>query len=221
MRRALLTALWLVACAPVSQADNAPGTDTDGTSSSGSTTRPEVETKPWDVETETSPPSMSTGGEGGAGSTTGAPMGTSGDPDEGTEDGEEEGVEEDFVGMFGFGPAVPGESYTPEGEAIAFLNGVDECVMLWSGSAVPDDTCMECEFAFRITIESTEAEEDIDCVGYGFDAATLEGSELAVGVAAGRALYIDEGEGWTPVEEGFGELDELRGVFEWEFAIEP
>ncbi len=225
MRITLLASLIVVGsgCATLEEAGSPGGSETGG-STMGSTGQPPVDTKPWDVETETNPPSMSTGGEGGGDVSTAAAdaeAGSDAAADSEEDAGDEEGVEEDFVGIFGFGDAVPGESYSPQGEAVAFFDGVDECIVHFTATAVVDDTCAACDFAFRLTVSETTVEEDLDCASYGFDPPTLEGSELAVGLGPGRALYVDEGEGWQVVDEGFAEYIDRRGVFEWELAIEP
>ena len=215
MRRYAALAGLLAACGPGSDDPAGTAADTSGTSTTtSSTTTPSVETKPWDIETETNPPPPQTS------STTPDPTTATDPPPPPPDTGESGEVEEDFVGIFGFGMAVPGQSYAVEGETIAFVDGEDLCVLLWTASAVPDDTCTECDFAFRLTIDTVEVEADVDCAAYGWAPAEVEGSVIAVGPAPGEDLYVDEGEGWTWSVEGFAEYIEGRGVFEWEHPVD-
>ena len=183
-----------------------------GGGGSGSTTAPtggfDIDTTPWS-ETE-------------APATSGVDGGGSGPPAEGEESGDEDGEEEGgepetFVGIYSFGAAVIGESYTPEGEMFAVINGDEVCLITWTATAVPDDTCMECEFAYRLTIDSLEVLEDTGCADNGqpyYD----QGTTFGVGMFE-EELFIDEGSGYEWVE-GFGEYVADRGAFEWELELE-
>lgn len=214
----------VVACASDSQSGMPVDTDASSTSgtTSDSTSTPPVDTKPWDVETETNPPSMPTSAADGDVSGTGGANTTDGQADDvADEEGEDEGGEESFIGMFGIGSAVPGESYAPSGEAIAFVAGVDECVVLWQATAVVDETCTECDYAFQLTIDTTEVEADVDCMTYGFAPDQLLGESFSVGFSGEETLHLNEGEGWATVEEGFAEFVQERGTLEFEFPVEP
>ena len=205
-----ISLITLAGCGGVDQVD--PGsTDTEATTSGTSGTASstggfDIDTTPW-AETEAPP-------TGGAGLDTGS---TGSEPVE--EESDDDGPEDEtFVGMFGFGPSVPGESYAPEGEMVAVVDKEDECLIEWTASAVPDDTCSECEFAFRLTLETLEVIEDVACEDYGLPTADV-GASFGIGVFE-EELFFEDGRGWEWVE-GYGEYIPERGVFEWELELEP
>lgn len=220
IRIAVVCAALAAGCGP---SGDPGGGDTDrgssgtsgGAASSGAATAPTwgaasagtEDTTPWNIDTENPP-------------ATTAPLTTgveTGEPDTEDEEGSE-GAEEDFVGWFGFGIAVPGVSYEAEGEAVVFLEGVDQCLLVWSASAEPDAGCEACEFAYTLTFVDAFPEADADCSLVGTDAQTLPGTTLGVGWS-GEQLYVDMGEGWMLEEEGHAEYVEERGEFSWELPI--
>ncbi|MEM7151992.1 MAG: hypothetical protein AAF799_04075 [Myxococcota bacterium] len=148
----------------------------------------------------------------GAASFDGGSAGIPGD-EEGEEEGKDEegGKEEDFVGWFGEGTINPGTSYDGFLEAIAFVEGVDHCVLLITPADVTWlDTCAECEFAFSYTLNVTKAEVDSGCATYGFDVDTLSGSTHSVGYAAETLYWLEDGQ-WQGV--GDAEYDPGKGLF--------
>jgi len=216
----VLAGLAVTACAPT----DAPGSGGSSGTGADATTAPGVETKPWDVETESSPALMTSdtgmGDDSAPATTTTSGGAVDGEEDTAEDaDGEEEGEREDFVGLYGWGTAVLGESYASQGEAVVFVGGVEGCIAVWSATAVPDTTCPECSFAYRLTIDTVEVEEDVNCAEYGFTAEALAGRQFAVGVQGNDGLALDDGDGWIETD-GWGEFVEDRGVFEWELPSE-
>jgi|GEM_PF-2247974 len=211
MRTTVVLGMALLAACGTSSDPGASGTDTDAGSSGeaqptwGSSWSSTAETTPWNIDTE-NPPQTS------------GPVTTGADTGEDSEGEESEGEEEDFIGWFGYGAVVPGESYAPEGEVIVFVDGVDHCILIWDASAVPAQDCEACEGAFTMTIEGVEVESDEDCSLAGTDADMLPGTTLGVGWN-GEDLWVNFGEGWALAEGGFAELVEDRGEFAWELPL--
>lgn len=201
-------------------ADTDAGGATDGPSNASSSSTGDVPTTwmsswgttqdatPWNIDTENPPAPVPP--------VTGGDEDTEGDDESESEGGDDEG----FVGWFGFGAVVPGESYAAGGEVIVYLDDVDHCVLIWTAaSAVPDDAaCPGCESAFRVTIGEVEAEVDEDCSLVDTDAASLPGTVIGLGWS-GEALWVDWGEGYALAEEGFAEFEEARGEFFWELPL--
>lgn len=214
IRNALLCVALLGGCG-LSDGPGAVDTDTDGSGTSGTASSAEgtaqtwgssagatADSTPWNIDTEDPPATTGVG--------TGAPE------TEGEE--ESEGEEEDFVGWFGFGAAVPGVSYAAQGEVVVFIDGSDDCILIWSADGTPDANCEACEGAFSLTIQGVKVESDEDCSPAGIDADTLPGSVVGVGWN-GEALYVDFGDGWMLAEGGYAEYVEERGEFFWELPL--
>ncbi len=181
------------------------GQDTWGTSWGGT-----ADTTPWNIDTEDPP-------------ATTAPLTTGGDASdtEGEEETDSEGKkgeEEDFIGWFGYGTVVPGESYDAGGEVIVFIDDVDYCILIWSATSVPSDACAECEGAFTMTIDNVEVEVEEDCSMAGTSSKMLGGSSVGVGWN-GEQLYVDFGDGFALAEGGFAEYVEERQEFFWELPL--
>ncbi|MEM6293900.1 MAG: hypothetical protein AAGA54_21670 [Myxococcota bacterium] len=201
------------------------GTDGAGTTSGGTDGQATTwasswgttgDTTPWNIDTEDPPDTPTTATPTGGGDEDGDV-----DGDEETEGFDSEGGkdEENFVGWFGFGAAVPGESYAAMGEVVVFVDGADQCILIWSAqSSEPDEGCAECEFAYRITIGEVEAEVEEDCSLAGTDAQSLPGTIVGLGWN-GEELYTDFGDGYSLAEDGFGEYDPKRGQFFWELSL--
>ena len=228
-RRLLISLVLAAACDSGGDPGGGADTDTDagtgsGASGSGSSGNPgnswgsswgtTADTTPWNIDTE-DPPATT------APITTG--VATEGGDTEG--DGETEGfeetegkVEEDFIGWFGYGTAVPGVSYDVQGEVIVFTGGVDHCILIWNATSVPTDACTECEGAFSMTIGNVEAESEEDCSLVGTDSKMLPGTTLGVGWS-GEELYVDFGKGFSLAEGGFAEYVEERQEFVWELPL--
>lgn len=192
---------------------------TSGTATGGTTSASSIDSQPWDMETETNPPTPQTD-PGPVTLTSGTSEGgTEGEGEGETEGGETEGeeIEEDFVGLIAWGTAMPGVSYEDVlGEAVVFLNREEQCLALWSAVATPDDTCVECVLAYQLTITFDELEIDADCASYGFDEIGLDGMTLGIGGGEDEELYVNQGEGWVLVENGSAEyLEREAGFFEW------
>lgn len=157
----------------------------------------------WDTTSTTAPDSTSAA----EGSTTGTSSTSTGTepPDEEGSSGE---PEEDEVGIFGWGTAEPGVSFTGmDGEFFASVGGEDLCYVTWQyDSAAVNDTCAECEFAYDIVRTEPEVELDVACSDY----IDLESLPTTVSLGyADEAIFIDLGEGW--MERGEGEFLPERG----------
>lgn len=220
-RIAILCAALAAGCS-VSDDPGAGDTDTDGSGTSGSRTASSgqetaqtwdssaggsADSTPWNIDTEDPP---ATSAPATTGPDTGAPE-TEGE-------GESEGEEEDFVGWFGFGTVVPGVSYSAQGEVVVYIDGSDDCILIWNAEGTPDASCEACDGAFSLTIQGVKVESDEDCSPAGTDADTLVGTTLGVGWS-GKALYVDFGDGWVSSEGGEAEYVDERGEFFWELPL--
>lgn len=185
----------VVACANDAGDSAGAGTDTigpgDGVYDTGSW---------WEVDTDWT---TSAGGEG------------DGDDEEGEEDGEEE---EDFLAWVGEGMVVPGESMELEVEFIDFRQGEDRCtIFATSTSAMPDESCDACEFAFEVTLGNTEAAATETCAEHGLDPPTLDGRVLGLGYAAGTLYWKEQGT-WSAVA-GEAEYAPAEQLIFWEYLL--
>ena len=175
------------------------GSDTDGSLpvGTGGTTPYGSSTDWW----------MTSGGVSFDGGSAGVPG------DDGEEEGKDEegGKDEDFVGWFGEGTINPGTSYDGILEAIAFVEGEDQCVLIVGLANVAWlDTCAQCEFAFSYTLETVDSEVDAGCASHGFDPDALTGGTHSVGYAEGTLYWLEDGN-WQEVGEA--EYEPAKGFF--------
>ena len=210
LRPAVLAAALVVACGQTDEVAPGSDTDTSGTSSTGTTTTSTTAgTKPWDEGSTTAAASTST-------SSTSA---TSGSTTTGGDATTAEEVEEDFIGWTGVGTVEPGVSYSPEGEVVAFVNGVDECIVFWEGTAEPAMDCAQCDFAFTITVTQAAIEEEqgTGCADNGVDVSSIEGTVFGVGLVAPEDLYLSLSSGYALDDEAYGEV--FDDQFEWAYPL--
>lgn len=211
-------ALGLCLCGCGDTQETAPAAATDaGSSTSTSTTSSgtTADTKPWDEGSTTDlSTSTSTSTTTSDAPTTAATDG--GDDTDGNDTGD---AEEDFIGWTGWGAVEVGTSYMPEGEIVVFRNGVDECIVSWQGVATPSTDCMSCDFAFAITVTdaATEVEQGTTCSDNNVDPTMLTGTTFGVGLVDPEDLHLDLGAGFTPSEDGYGEV--FDGQFEWAYPL--
>lgn len=153
--------------------------------------------------------------------TTSASDSVSGGGSTGGEDSEgedSEGEEEDYIGWYGEGDIVVGESYTGFVEFVAFVGGEDHCVITGAPANVQWlDTCPHCEFAFTFELGEPFVEADESCAMYGIDTNALGDITRSVGYAEEVLYTLQEG-AWIEAGEAFHDPED--GFLEWVELLE-
>lgn len=152
--------------------------------------------------------------EGGSSGPAGSGNDSSGPAGGDTEADEDSGgpkVEPDEVFFYGEATVQPGTSLSGFEEFIAFVDGEDACVIVWSiDSVASNDTCAECEYAFDVTRGEPDTEVDVDCQSY--DTAWLS---TMTGWGYGDGLMYGNLEGgWDVIGEAEFLPDKMN-ILEW------
>jgi hypothetical protein len=95
----------------------------------------------------------------------------------------------------------------------------ESCAARWTSVVVGEPMvgamgCSACEFAVELEYGPAELELDLDCAGWGFDPASVEGTHISVGYAGGETLvWRDDVDGeWYAA--GYAQF--VDGVFYFE-----
>ena len=141
-----------------------------------------------------------------------------GDDGEDDEDDEDNEDDEDFIGWFGEGEIVPGQSADLYLEFVVYLDDIDLCLIeMEAVESRPDDSCEACEWAFELTLGNVLTEVGDQCLEHDMDPATLEGSSVFVGYAEGELYWQKQGEWLVAGEAEY--LPEDSGFFGWEYDL--